>query len=265
MVEKKSESQNNLLAVTVLFALILALAAAGLTWWLQRQEPKTDETPASTESPLRRLPVESPPVIEYQSEEASEEIQVLTDQRKADLGVKDSIDLVLKADESLKLGDTIVSMEEILSHIRLKRGDIIENNLDETVLKKSVESSGARGAGVYGIHVVKPTDNIWNIHFRFLKDYFEKRGIALSPKSDEATASGDSSGIGKILKFSENMVYVYNVRDHSLDFDLNLIHPLSKVIVFDMGRVFALLDQIDYENVNRVQFDGETLWIPAKQ
>ena len=261
MARKEPESQNNLLALAVFFALILALGAAGLTWWLQRQQPETTEAPADTVSPLR-LPVESPPVIEYQSGEASAELQVLTDQRKADLGVKDSIDLVLKADESLKLGNTIVSMEEILSHIRLKRGDIIENSLDKKVLE---ESSDSRGAGVYGIHVVKPDDNIWNIHFRFLKDYFEKRGISLSPKSDEANSTGSSSGVGKILKFSENMVYVYNVRDHSLDFDLNMIHPLSKVIVFDMGRVFAILDQIDYDNVNRVQFDGETLWIPAKQ
>ncbi len=264
MARKEPENQNNMLALAVLFALILALAAAGLTWWLQRQQPDITEAPVDTESPLR-IPVESPPVIEYQGGEASEELQVLTDQRKADLGIKDSIDLVLKADESLKLGDTIVSMEEILSHIQLKRGDIIENSLDKNLLKKSEESSNTRGAGVYGIHVVKADDNIWNIHFRFLKDYFEKRGITLSPKSDEATSSGSSSGVGKILKFSENMVYVYNVRDHSLDFDLNLIHPLSKVIVFDMGRVFAILDQIDYENVNRVQFDGETLWIPAKQ
>jgi hypothetical protein len=264
MARKDPENQNNLLALAVLFALILALGAAGLTWWLQRQQPETTETPADVESPPR-LPVESPPVIEYQDGEASGELQELTDQRKADLGVEESIDLVLKADESLKLGDTIVSMEEILSHIRLKRGDIIENNLNETVLKKTVASTSARGDGVYGIHVVTPGDNIWNIHFRFLKDYFEKRGITLSPKSDEATASGSSSGVGKILKFSENMVYVYNVRDHSLDFDLDMIHPLSKVIVFDMGRVFALLDQIDYENVHRVQFDGETLWIPAKQ
>ena len=112
---------------------------------------------------------------------------------------------------------------------------------------------------------MKADDNIWNIHFRFLKDYFEKRGISLSPISDEATANGYSSGVGKILKFSENMVYVYNVKDHHLDVNLDLIHPLSKVVVFDMGRVFALLDQIDYENVNRIQFDGETLWIPAKQ
>jgi hypothetical protein len=257
MPRKEPENQNKLLALIVLGAVILALIAVGLTLRFQRKAPPETADPVE---PAERLAVETPPVIEYREGEQSEEVQQLTEQRKADLGVEESIDLVLKADESLKLGDTTVSMAEILSHIRLQRGDIIENDLQEKVLEDD-----AAGTEVYGIHVVKPTDNIWNIHFRFLKDYFEKRGITLSPRSDEATTNGYSSGVGKILKFSENMVYVYNVRDHSLDIDLNLIHPLSKIIVFDMGRVFALLDQIDYENVNRIQFDGETLWVPAKQ
>lgn len=259
MPRKEPENQNKLLAMIVLGAIILALIAVGLTLRFQKQEEAPPEAAAPAE-PSGRLAVDTPPVIEYREGDQTEEVQQLTQQRKADLGVEESIDLVLKADESLKLGNTTVSMEEILSHIRLQRGDIIENDLQEKALKED-----AAGSEVYGIHVVKPDDNIWNIHFRFLKDYFEKRGITLSPLSDEASGSGYSSGVGKILKFSENMVYVYNVRDRSLDVDLDMIHPLSKVIVFDMGRVFALLEQIDYENVNRIQFDGETLWVPAKQ
>lgn len=259
MPRKEPENQNKLLALIVLGAVILTLIAAGLTHRFRKQE-EAPPVVASPGEPARRLAVETPQVFEYGEEDPSGEIQELTEQRKADLGVDESIDWVLKADESLKLGDTEVSMSEILSHIRLQRGDIIENDLQEKALK----DAGA-DTDVYGIHVVKPDDNIWNIHFRFLRDYFEKRGITLSPLSDEATNAGYSSGVGKILKFSENMVYIYNVRDRSLDVDLNLIHPLSKVIVFDMGRVFALLDQIDYENVNRIQFDGETIWIPAKQ
>ena len=100
---------------------------------------------------------------------------------------------------------------------------------------------------------------------KFLQDYFKNRGVSLSPASDEATANGSSSGVGKLLKFSENMVYIYNVRDRKLAVDLNLIHPLTKVVVFDMGRVFSLLDQIDFERVNRIEFDGDIIWIPAKQ
>ena len=79
MAPKKTENQNRLLALTVIFALVLALAAAGLTWWLQRQQPETTEAPADAESSLR-IPVESPPVIEYNGGESSTELQELTDQ-----------------------------------------------------------------------------------------------------------------------------------------------------------------------------------------
>jgi hypothetical protein len=30
-----------------------------------------------------------------------------------------------------------------------------------------------------------------------------------------------------------------------------------------MDRVFAFLEQVDYTNINRIQFDGDTLWVPA--
>lgn len=67
------------------------------------------------------------------------------------------------------------------------------------------------------------------------------------------------------MKFSEKMVYIYNLEEHRLDMNLNLIHPLSKIVVFNLGKVFALLGQIDYRNVNRIQFDGEKIQIPAGQ
>jgi len=117
----------------------------------------------------------------------------------------------------------------------------------------------------YGIYVVRPGDNIWNIHFKFLKDYFAHRRIMLAPMSDEPDLQGISSGVGKILKFSENMVYIYNLKEHKLDVDLNLLQPLSKIVIFNMGEVLALLDPIDYKTVNSIKFDGETLWIPAEQ
>jgi hypothetical protein len=44
---------------------------------------------------------------------------------------------------------------------------------------------------------------------------------------------------------------------------LNLIEPDSKIVVYKMDRVFELLEQLDYENINSIQFDGDTLWVPA--
>jgi len=147
--------------------------------------------------------------------------------------------------------------------------DDVALHLEEKEIDRPLTTAGTKATAstedVYGIHVVLPGDNIWNIHFQFLKDYFDHRGIALSPLADEPDRRGVSSGVGKLLKFSENMVYIYNLRERKVDADLSLIHPLSKVVVFKMKQVFRLLDGIDYDRVNRIQFDGETLWIPANQ
>jgi hypothetical protein len=43
-----------------------------------------------------------------------------------------------------------------------------------------------------------------------------------------------------------------------------MIHPLEKIVVYRMDEVFALLDQIDYKNITKLEFDGDTLWLPAK-
>lgn len=261
MPRKKADTVNTRLALLVLCAFILTLIAAGLTVWQRRVEEPPPEK-VETELPV---PIAPPQIIEYIVDEESEEIDALTEKRKAALGVETGIDLIVKADETIKIGGTLVPMREILDRIMLKRGEIIEGDIDGKVIKETDKLLNGSAIDAYGIHVIQPGDNIWNIHFHFLRDYFTKRGITLSPLSDEAKATGYSSGVGKLLKFSENMVYIYNIRDRKLDVDLNLIHPLTKVIVFDMGRVFALLDQMDIENVNRIQFDGETLWIPAIQ
>jgi len=60
------------------------------------------------------------------------------------------------------------------------------------------------------------------------------------------------------------MVYIYNIRQGKIDVNLDLIHPLTKIVIFRMKQIFDLLNQIDYQHVDQVQFDGETLWLPAR-
>lgn len=66
--------------------------------------------------------------------------------------------------------------------------------------------------------------------------------------------------VGRILEFSET----YNLREQNLSVDLNMIHPLSKIVIFNLGQAFSMLSQIDYRNINEIRFDGETLWLPAE-
>ena len=136
------------------------------------------------------------------------------------------------------------------------RADELEDALTDRLLP-------GEKTDAYGIYVVRPGDNIWNIHFQFLKENFKHRGITLSPVADEPDERGVSSGVGKILKFAEGLVYIYNIREHRLADDANIIQPLSKIIVFNMAKAIELIKKLDYEDIKHIQFDGETLWLPS--
>lgn len=143
-----------------------------------------------------------------------------------------------------------------LTDLRIKRDDL-ENYLKLMLLPDE-------SLDVYGVYVVRRGDNVWNIHFGFLKEYFQNRDIGLSPSADEPVRPGVSSGVGRLLKFSENMVHIYNLKENRLSPDLNIIHPLSKIVVFNMAQVFDLLNQVDYNNIKHIRYDGENIWIPAQ-
>ncbi len=254
MPPKKSNRFNSRMGLLLLLALVVVAGGLGLKNWLKGQTDKPPQDAADSSAPV---PIETPKVLDYGQLEENEALKQLMDQRKAEFGLDKGIDMIVQSDESVKIGNTTVSMQEIRDKIRLQSGAIVEKEITAQGgdPKTQVES--------FGVHVVQPKDNIWNIHFQFLKDYFAHRGITLAPRADEPTRPGGSSGVGKILKFSEGIVYIYNVTERKLDMDLNLIEPFSKIVVYSMTDVFALLDQIDYSNVNRIQFDGETIWLPT--
>lgn len=244
---------NTTFVVVIVFAVVIA-AAAGITLWLKNySKPVAQKIP-----PKVLVPIKPQPVIDYNELEKDQELKDLMQDRKAKYGLGKGIDIITKSDEALKIGDATVPMQEILDKIRLKTGDIIERDL------QTGQADSGDKIKEFGIYVVHPGDNIWNIHFKFLKDYFDHKGVSLSPIADEPDRVGRSSGVGKILKFSENTVQIYNIRKHELDIDLNMIVPLSKIVVYNMEQIFSLLDLIDYEQVNSIQFDGETLWVPAE-
>jgi hypothetical protein len=240
-------------------ALLLVLIAVVVALFLRKSEPPASQTrphqaaEAETAKQGVRVPVKDQPLIEFKSDDPS--ARDLMEERKAAYGMKEGVDMIARSDETVKIGGNMVSMQEIADKIQLERGKILEKDL-----------AGDSGTEVqtFGIYVVQPGDNIWNIHFRFLEDYFANRGIRISPLADEPDRRGFSSGVGKLLKFSENIVYIYNIKEERLDVDLDLIQPMSKIVVYNMEQVYALLDSIDYGQVDEIQFDGENIWIPAK-
>ncbi len=312
-------------------------------------------------------PTKAPEIIDFDKLGKDKALQARMDKRKKAYGAEKGIDMVVKTNETIKVGDVIVPMREIEEQIRLNRGELVESDIpshqdlaltpearkrllaqidqrekrffelerqlkerstsenltghqaagtEYQKLKRTVqmaktyrqivadlekENAAAEQSSVnkkdqfkdtltalqkqknelekalqihmapeklsaskteeYGIYIVRPGDNIWNIHFRFLNGCFEKKGVTISPLADEPIANGVSSGVGKLLKFSENMVYLYNLEKRKLDINLNQLTPFKKIVIYNMNRVFELLDQIDYQSVNRIHFDGESIWI----
>lgn len=203
--------------------------------------------------------ITAPKTIDYSHLKKDTAITKLMIARKDSLGIKKSLDMIVRSDESIKIGDVRISMRDILEKAFTKEGDVFEEKIDPAgaVLPQHVKE--------YGIYVVQPGDNIWNIHFNVLKEYYENQGVLVSPTADEPIETGMSSGVGKILKFSEKLVIIYNLNENKIDMDIDLLEPLSKIIVYNMNEVFSLLQELNYKDIDRIQFDGETIWIPTKQ
>ncbi len=224
-------------------------------------KPKEDKS--AQKERLKPTPIAKSilPAIDYNQLDRDPALQALMEKRKKQLGIDGGVDIIARMDESIKIGDQVIPMKEIIDQIRIKQGGIVEKNLSAT--ETTSGQKPITTAEIFGIHVVQPGENIWNIHFTLLKNYFAHQGVDLPLRADEPLGGGQSSGVGKLLKFSENIVYIYNIRERKLSDNLDQIIPLTKIVIYNMERIFSLLDQIDYKNLNRIRFDGVTVWIPS--
>jgi hypothetical protein len=199
------------------------------------------------------------PAFDYKDLEKDNVLKELMETRKKKLGIKKSLDMIVKSNETFIIDGVKVSMQEILEKAFTEQGEIFQEkiaNSGESIPEKIKD---------YGIYVVHPGDNIWNIHFNILKEYYSFNGSQVAPRADEPGIKGLSSGVGKILKFSETMVIIYNLIDKKIVTNINMLGPLSKLVIYNLDEVFSLLGEINYNNVDRIQFDGKNIWIPGKK
>ncbi|MDY6852105.1 MAG: hypothetical protein SV487_08540 [Thermodesulfobacteriota bacterium] len=237
------------------------------------QEPPPQVRPKVTS----RVPL-PPKVIDYGKVQDKSDLRLgeMILKRKKEFGLDKSVDMVVKSEESIRIGQETVPLSDILAAIKTQDKDrpelgsrpqvggrIVEEDLSQTsrpvppVRPPAVRSS----INYYGVHVVRPGDNLWDIHFAFLREYFSHRGIKISPLADESR-TGPSTGVARILKYAETMVNIFNMKTKRLDQDLNLLEPYEKVVVFNLTRLDRFLGTLAVDQLPKVRFDGRDLYIP---
>ncbi|MEW5911146.1 MAG: hypothetical protein AB1814_01195 [Thermodesulfobacteriota bacterium] len=260
------------LAAIVLLALVVAAAA----WYFwpeisSRQAKKTTPAPApqaQTAAPTPKagaVPVPPPSasgkVVQIgPGTEATAKVQgtmptpaqqAEQTQRKRPFGLQKSVDVVVRSDEAVQIGNRRITIDELERKLVVEqRGEMREKGL------KSPKVT------VWGVYLVRPGDNLWDVHYRLLKEYLASRGVQLPPRADQPTAKGQSSGVGKVLKFAEHMVGVYNVRTGHMTHNLNLLEPGQKAVVFNLSEIFAQLAKVDPKDLNGIMYDGRVLFFP---
>ena len=188
--------------------------------------------------------------------ESSKLAQLMRDRRKR-WGLDTSVDVIATGDEKVKIDQFEISLEEIQKHLKILDGIILIEDLDEKgktqPLRKTLQ--------YYGVRVVRPHDNLWNIHFGVLKEYLNSRGLDVSPEADEPLHGGKSSGVGRVLKFAENMVMVYNMRTKMSPTRLDKLQPGTDIIIFNMTPIFTLLGGVNFSELDRIRFNGKMLYL----
>jgi hypothetical protein len=176
------------------------------------------------------------------------------EERKQNFGVDQSLDIIVRSDESIVINDAKIPVAELQRQLNLYRGEMTDQSLDPRRDQLSA----------WGAYLVRPGDNLWAIHLRLLREYMASRGVKVPPGADRPLAGGYSSDLGKILKFAEHMVGVYNVQTGQMSHNLNLLEPGEKIIVFNLSEIFAQLQDMDLKDLRGVMYDGRVLIFPQK-
>jgi hypothetical protein len=259
-------------------------------WQSWRGQTTAQKPPAADSS---APPAVASGVIDYSKikNNSDENLEDLIKERKQDFGLDKSVDMVVGSEESIRVGDQTVPISEILEQIKAANGGdvakdlpvldpksaaqtptpaMVEEKLDADPSAPAAPISGPppatsikKSIDYYGVYVVRRGDNLWDIHFAFLREYLKPRGIDLSDRADEGP-DGQSTGVSRILKWAESMVHIYNMKTRKLDTNLNLLEPEQKVVVFNLTQLHRILGAIKPSDLDQVRFDGTNLYLPTR-
>lgn len=214
---------------------------------------QTGSIPESAQEASKLPP--SPPLPEVAPESTQEE-------RKEAFELNQSVDQIVRKDEPLALEGKKTTIDDILNQLRGNRDlkelfpSIQESQIGGYIRKPifAAKSKASAPSAYYGVRVVRPGENLWKIHYRIIEEYLARRHVILPPRADEPYPDGRSSGVARLLKFIENVVYVYNLDKDQLEKNRNVIYPDSVLVFFKISDVFKVLDQLNAKDIQWVRF-----------
>lgn len=195
-------------------------------------------------------------------------------ERKEAFGLKTSVDHVVQAQESFSAHGRQWTVEEIQRRLGAQasqtphapgapeaRGteDIALGGYVSKPMPSGLSGTPSQRTIYYGVRLVRPGENIWKIHYSVIREYFARRGITLPPRADQPRSDGHSSGLGRLLKFMESIVHVYDTQHNRLIDDINLLQPHNLIVFFNISEVFAALDHLNAQDLEALRYLGSTL------
>ncbi len=106
----------------------------------------------------------------------------------------------------------------------------------------------------YGVRVVRPGENIWTIHYGIFREYMSRRGVDIPRAADRPLDDGRSSGVGRLLKFMEEFVLVYNIQQNERIKNIHLIYPSTAIVFFNISDLFGMFDQLDVATLRSLRY-----------
>ncbi|MCU0574164.1 MAG: hypothetical protein MUC41_14380 [Syntrophobacteraceae bacterium] len=229
--------------------------------------PDVAPGPDSMESLTGDLPP-SPPLPDIAPEATQPE-------RRRAFHLEKSVDHIVRRDEPFEAVGGIRTIEEMERALGKppELGPVLatieERDIGEMVRRPILETrSGPRsGEAYYGVRVVRSGENLWDIHYGIIREYFERREVTLPVYADRPMPDGRSSGVGRLLKFMETIVRVYDVQGRRPEGNLDLIHPEHSLVYFRISELFDALDQLKAEDLRWLRYVRHQILLesPAEQ
>lgn len=183
--------------------------------------------------------------------------------------IEESIDHIVRRDETFEVEGKTLSLGKILGKLpregpRERLVPLIRESSIGPSLRRPIEeplTPHLQTDRYYGVRVVRPAENVWSIHYGIFREYMVRRGMEIAPAADRPLPDGRSSGVGRLLKFMEDMVLVYDVEEERMVKNIHVIQPHTVLAFFNISDLFAAFDQLSPATLLSLRYVDREIFI----